>query len=174
MLVTDGHLWLHPYNLFMITRAVIIQFFTKGKVIFATVAAVITFCITLYNQFKSGRTTEISGLVAVDRSQATPVDAIVRISSPIQAQTETDAHGRFKFKLDNLQTDTFLIIVQNKRTNVAVKQNEYVNASSGRRDIIVLFDSTMRSARIYGASDTGRLHRAAPPNIKKVLRNLFH
>jgi hypothetical protein len=157
----------------MISKAIVLQFFTKGKVIFASVAAVITFSITLYNQFKSGRTTEISGMVVLDRAQATPVDAVVSISSPIEAHTETDAHGRFKFKLNNLQTDTFLIIVQNKRTNVVAKQNEYVDAASGRKDILVLFDSSARSARIYGASDTLRQHRAQP-NITKALRRLFH
>lgn len=157
----------------IITKAVIIQFFTKGKVIFASVAAVITFSITLYNEFRSSRTTEISGMVVVDKTMTKPVDAYVRIASPIEHQTETDAHGRFKFKLDNLQTDTFLIIVTNKKTNVVAKQNEYVNAASGRKDILVVFDSSAVSGRFFGPSDTLRQHRAQP-NIRKVLRSLFH
>jgi hypothetical protein len=162
-----------PYNRVMITKTVVLQFFTQGKVIFASVAAVITFSITLYNEFRSARTTEISGMVVVDKTMTKPVDAIVRISSPIQFQTETDAHGRFKFKLENVPTDTFLIIVTNKRTNVVAKQNEYVNASSGRKDILVVFDSAAGGARIYSASDT--LHRRrVQPNITKALRSLFH
>jgi hypothetical protein len=157
----------------IITKGVIIQFFTKGKVIFASAAAVITFSITLYNEFRSSRTTEISGMVVVDKTMTKPVDAYVRISSPVQFQTETDAHGRFKFKLENLQTDTFLIIVTNKRTNVVAKQNEYVNASSGRKDILVVFDSSAVSGRFFGPSDTLRQHRAQP-NIRKVLKSIFH
>jgi hypothetical protein len=157
----------------MITKTIVLQFFTKGKVIFASVAAVITFSITLYNQFKSGRTTEISGMVVVDKTMTKPVDATVRIVSPIQHETETDAHGRFKFKLENLPTDTFLIIVTNKKTNVVAKQNEYVNASSGRKDILVVFDSSSVSGRFFGPSDTLRQHRSQP-NIRKVLKSIFH
>jgi hypothetical protein len=110
----------------MITRTSILDFFSRTKIIFATIAAVITFSITLYNQFKSNHATEISGIVTTNKGYISPVDAVVRISSPIQAQTETDAQGRFKFKLQNLQSDTFLLIVQNKRTNTVTKQNEYV------------------------------------------------
>jgi hypothetical protein len=157
----------------IITKGVIIQFFTKGKVIFASVAAVITFSITLYNEFRSSRTTEISGMVVVDKTMTKPVDAYVRIVSPIEKQTETDAHGRVKFKLENLPTDTFLIIVTNKRTNVVAKQNEYVNASSGRKDILVVFDSSAVSGRFFGPSDTLR-QRRAQPNIRKVLKSIFH
>lgn len=173
ILLTNSHDWVTPYNLVMITKAVIIQFFTKGKVIFATVAAVVTFCITLYNQFKSGRTTEISGMVVVDKTMTKPVDATVRIVSPVVFQTETDGRGRFKFKLENVPTDTFLIIVTNKKTNVVAKQNEYVNAASGRKDILVVFDSSAVSGRFFGPSDTLR-QRRAQPNIRKVLRGLFH
>lgn len=157
----------------MITKTIVIQFFTKGKVMFASVAAAVTFSITLYNEFRSAKTTEISGMVVTDKTTAKPVDATVRISSPIEKETETDAHGRFKFKLDNLKTDTFLIIVTNKQTHVVAKQDEYVDASSGRKDILVVFDSATRTARIYGASDTLRRHRA-PPNITKALRSIFH
>ena len=125
----------------MITKATIIGFFTKGKVIFASIAAVITFSITLYNQFKSVPKTEISGFVSADRNSMVPVDAVVKIISPIQSETETDSKGRFKFKLPNLQSDTFLLIIQNKKTNIETKQNEYVEASDGRKDIYVLFNS---------------------------------
>jgi hypothetical protein len=157
-----------------ITKASIIDFFSKGKVIFATIAAVMTFSITLYNQFKGNKTTEISGVVASDKSQAAPVDAVVRISSPIQAQTETDSRGRFRFKLENLQSDTFLLVVQNKRTNTVAKQNEYVNASRGRTDIVVLFDSNMRNGGVYTTWDTSRRSRRAVPNLKKIVQGLFH
>ena len=95
----------------MIVKATIIAFFSKSKVMFATIATVVTFSITVYNQFKTKKATEISGIVSVNKDFAKPVDAIVRISSPIQAQTETDSKGRFKFKLENLQSDTFLLIV---------------------------------------------------------------
>jgi hypothetical protein len=156
----------------MITKATVIDFFSKTKVIFATCAAVITFSITLYNQFKSNRATEISGIVSSNRNLAAPIDAVVRISSPIQAQTETDSRGRFKFKFENIQSDTFLLIVQNKKTNTITKQNEYVNASHGRTDIVVLFDSNMKNGAMYTTYDT--LHqRRRSPNLKQVFRGLF-
>jgi predicted lipase len=139
----------------MIAKATIIAFFSKSKVMFATIAAVVTFSITVYNQFKTTKATEISGIVSVNKEFAKPVDAIVRISSPIQAQTETDSKGRFKFKLENLQSDTFLLIVQNKKTNTVAKQNEYVNASRGRTDIVVVFNSDMKDGGIFTSFDKG-------------------
>ena len=162
---------------FMITKDQITAFFSKSKVIFATIAAVVTFSITLYNQFKSGKTTEISGVVSSIKTAGGPVDAVVQISSPISAQTETDNRGRFKFKIDNLQTDTFLLIVRNKRTNTVMKQNEYVSASRGRTDITVVFDSSMVDGQTYNSSDTSRLHRRQGPNPKKFVQGvtgLFH
>jgi predicted lipase len=162
---------------FMITKDQTIAFFSKSKVIFATIAAVVTFSITLFNQFKSSRSTEISGSVSSIRTAGGPVDATVQISSPISAQTETDNHGRFKFKIENLQTDTFLLIVRNKRTNTVMKQSEYVSASHGRTDITVVFDSSMVDGQTYSTSDTTRLRRRQGPNLKKVLQNvtsLFH
>ncbi len=160
-----------------ITKAAVIDFFSKGKIIFATVAAVITFSITLYNQFKSNRKTEISGVVSSSSdSYSMPVDAVVRISSPIQASTETDSRGRFKFKLENLQSDTFLLIVQNKKTNTVAKQNEYVDASRGRKDIVVLFNSGMKNGGTYTSyGDSAGVHQyRRQPSIKKIFRNLFH
>jgi hypothetical protein len=162
---------------FMITKDQTIAFFSKSKVIFATIAAVVTFSITLFNQFKSSRSTEISGSVSSIRTAGGPVDATVQISSPTYAQTETDNRGRFKFKIENLQTDTFLLIVTNKRTHTVMKQNEYVSASHGRTDITVVFDSSMVDGQTYSASDTTRLRRRQGPNLKKVLHNvtsLFH
>lgn len=156
-----------------ITKTAVVTFFSKTKVIFATVAAIVTFSITMYNQFKSNKVTEISGMVASDRAKALPIDAVVQISSPIQAQTETDSKGHFRFKLENLQTDTFLLIVRNKRTNTVTKQNEYVNASRGRTDIVVLFDSNMRAGGMYTTYDTARRSRR-PPNLKKFVQGLFH
>ncbi len=162
---------------FMINKDKITAFFGKSKVIFATIAAVVTFSITLYNQFKSSSSTEISGSVSTIRTSGGPVDAVVQISSPVTAQTETDNRGRFKFKLDNLKTDTFLIIVTNKRTHTVMKQNEYVNASRGRTDITVVFDSSMIDGQTYNSSDTSRLHRRQGPNLKKFVHgvtSLFH
>ena len=92
----------------------------------------------MYNQFKSTSVTEISGFVSASRDAIIPVDAIVKISSPIQGQTETDAQGRFKFKLDNVRSDTFLLIIQNKKTNTETKQSEYVESGRGKKDIFVL------------------------------------
>jgi len=155
-----------------ITKATVIDFFSKTKVIFATVAAIITFSITMYNQFKGSKTTEISGIVALDNVN-NPVDAVVRISSPVQQSTETDARGHFKFKLDNCQTDTFLLVVQNNRTKTVTKQNEYVNASQGRKDIVVLFDSDMRNGGVYTTFDSSR-HNRRTPNLRKVFQGLFH
>jgi hypothetical protein len=163
---------------FMITKDQFIGFFGKSKVIFATTAAVITFTITLYNQFKSSRWTEISGSVSSVRTAGGPVDATVDISSPVPMHTETDNRGRFKFKIENLQTDTFLIIVQNKRTHTVMKQNEYVSASHGRTDITVVFDSSMVDGQTYSASDTTRLRRrGGGPNLNNVIKKvtgLFH
>ena len=133
----------------MVTKTKIVDFFSKGKVIFVTVAGVITFSITLYNQFKRSTTTEISGFVSASRDNIVPVDAIVKISSPIQGQTETDAQGRFKFKFDNIKSDTFLLIIQNKKTNTETKQNEYVEAGSGKKDIFVLFNASVKDGRVY-------------------------
>lgn len=156
-----------------ITKATIVEFFSKTKVIFATIAAILTFCITMYNQFKGSKTTVISGIVASDNIHGDPVDAVVRISSPIQAQTETDAKGHFKFKLDNCQTDTFLLVVQNNRTKTVTKQNEYVNASRGRTDIVVLFDSNMKNGGVYTTIDSSR-HNRKPPNLRKIFQGLLH
>jgi hypothetical protein len=156
-----------------ITKATIVDFFSKTKVIFATIAAIITFSITMYNQFKGSKTTEISGIVLSDAVHATPVDAVVRISSPIERSTETDAKGRFKFKLDNIPTDTFLLVVENNRTKTVAKQNEYVNASRGRTDIVVLFDSNMRNGGVYTTTDSSR-HNRRQPNFKKFLQGLIH
>jgi hypothetical protein len=155
-----------------ITKTSIIDFFSKTKVIFATIAAIITFSITMYNQFKGSKTTEISGIVGLDNVND-PVDAVVRISSPISQATETDAKGHFKFKIDNCQTDTFLLVVQNNRTKTVTKQNEYVNASQGRKDIVVLFDSNMKNGGVYTTMDTSRHYRKAP-NLKKLFQGLLH
>ena len=156
----------------IITKAIIIDFFSKGKIMIATFITIITFFITLYNQFKTNKTTEISGLVAADKDTPTPVDAVVRISSPIQAQTETDSKGRFKFKIQNLQSDTFLLVVQNKRNNIITKQNEYVNASHGRTDIVVLFNSDGGIYTAYDKNDSTHLSRRRS-SFKKILRGLF-
>ena len=161
----------------MITKTQITDFFGRTKIIFATLAAVITFSITLYNQFKGNKSTVISGVVSSYKNAGSPIDAVVKISSPIQASTETDSRGRFRFKLDNLQTDTFLLIVQNKRTNTVMKQNEYVNASSGRTDISVIFDSSMKDGQTYTSTDSSHQRRRQGPNLKKVLQGvsgLFH
>jgi hypothetical protein len=127
----------------------------------------------MYNQFKGSKTTEISGIVESDKTAATPVDAVVRITSPIQRETETDAKGHFRFKLENLQTDTFLLVVQNNKTKTITKQNEFVNASRGRTDIVVLFDSNMRNGGVYTTIDSSRRNRRAP-NLRKVFQGLFH
>jgi hypothetical protein len=156
-----------------ITKATVIDFFSKTKVIFATIAAIVTFSITMYNQFKGSKTTEISGIVGLDNVND-PVDAVVRISSPIQQTTETDAKGHFKFKIDNCQTDTFLLVVQNNRTKTVTKQNEYVNASQGRKDIVVLFDSNMRNGGVYTTIDSSRHNRSRPLNLRKVFQGLLH
>jgi len=99
---------------------------------------------------------------------------VVRISSPIVAETVTDAKGHFRFKLPNLQTDTFLLVVQNNKTKTVTKQNEYVNASEGRKDIVILFDSDMRNGGVYTTIDSSRQNRRRAPNFKKVLQGLFH
>jgi hypothetical protein len=155
----------------LLTKTAVINFFSKTKIIFATVAAMVTFFITLFNQFKGSKSTEISGVVALNKVQATPVDAVVQISSPIQMQTETDSRGRFRFKVNNLQTDTFLLIVTNKRTRTITKQNEFVNASSGRTDIVVLFDTSMRAGGVYTTADSAHRGRR-PVSIKKFLQGL--
>jgi hypothetical protein len=155
----------------LLTKTAVINFFSKTKIIFATVAAMVTFFITLFNQFKGSKSTEISGVVALNKVQATPVDAVVQISSPIQMQTETDSRGRFRFKINNLQTDTFLLIVTNKRTRTITKQNEFVNASSGRTDIVVLFDTSMRAGGVYTTADSAHRGRR-PVSIKKFLQGL--
>ncbi len=158
----------------MITKTSIVGFFTKGKIIFASIAAVITFSITLYNQFKSVPKTEISGFVSADRNSVVPVDAIVKIISPIQSQTETDAKGRFKFKLPNVQSDTFLLIIQNKKTNIETKQNEYVDASSGKTDIYVLFNSDQDPEKVYAplGKSTSPAYAKRTPNVVRVFQQL--
>jgi len=159
----------------MINKSSIIGFFTNGKIIFASIAAVVTFSITVYNQFKRTPTTEISGSVSADRSTMIPVDAVVKIISPIQSQTETDSKGRFKFKLPNIQSDTFLLIIQNKKTNTETKQNEYVDASNGKKDIFVFFNASEDSEKVYaplGKSLTAAYAKRSP-NVMRVLQT-FH
>ena len=150
----------------------ITDWFTKSKVIFVTVAGVLTFSVTMYNQFKSTKMTEISGYVSSSKDFIVPVDAIVRISSPIQSQTETDAKGRFKFKFENLQSDTFLLIVQNKRTNYISKQNEYVSSGQGRKDILVLLNPDINTGRAYQQKDSTSAGRRKP-DFARVL-DQFH
>src|SRR4249920_1619814 len=158
----------------MITKATIIGFFSKGKVIFASVAAVITFSITLYNQFKSVPKTEISGFVSADRNSMVPVDAVVRIISPIQSETQTDSKGRFKFKLPNLQSDTFLLIIQNKKTNIETKQNEWVDASDGRKDIYVLFNAEQDQEKVYAplGKSMSPAYAKRTPNVLRVINQI--
>jgi hypothetical protein len=160
----------------MITKASIVGFFSKGKVVFATVAAMITFSITVYNQFKSPKTTEISGFVSADRNSVVPVDAVVKIISPIQSQTETDSKGRFKFKLPNIQSDTFLLIVQNKKTNIETKQNEWVDASDGNKNIYVLFNYDQDPDKIYaplGKSTSPEYATRRTPSVIRMFQQ-FH
>lgn len=155
----------------MITKASIVGFFSKGKIIFASVAAVITFSITLYNQFKSVPTTEISGFVSADKNTVVPVDAVVKIISPVQSQTETDSKGRFKFKLPNIQSDTFLLIIQNKKTNTETKQDEYIDAAIGKKDIFVLFNSDQDFTKAYvplGKSNSPEYSRKSPSVIRAI------
>ena len=158
----------------MITKTSIVVFFSKSKVIFATIAAVITFSITLYNQFKSANTTEISGFVSANKDMVVPVDAVVKIISPVQSQTETDAKGRFKFKLQNIQSDTFLLIVQNKKTNIETKQDEYVNASSGKKDIFVLFNSQTDTEKVYAplGKSTSPAYSKRPQVFNRLIQQL--
>ena len=159
----------------MVTKTSVIDFFSRSKVIFATIAAVITFSITLYNQFKSTPTTEISGYVSADKNSLVPVDAVVKIISPVVRETETDAKGRFKFKLQNVQSDTFLLVIQNKKTNIETKQNEYVNASQGRKDIFVLFNSSTDEEKVYAplGKSTSPAYSRRPPEILRALHQIF-
>ncbi|HVY75319.1 MAG TPA: hypothetical protein VG890_10840 [Puia sp.] len=150
----------------------IVTFFTRGKVVFATIAAIITFSITLYNQFKSTPTTEISGFVSTEKESVVPVDAVVKIISPIQSQTETDSRGRFKFKLQNIQSDTFLLVVQNKKTNTETKQNEYINAVQGKKDIFVLFNANIDSEKVY--APWGKSTSPEYSHRKPEMLRLFH
>jgi hypothetical protein len=155
----------------MISKTSIIGFFSKSKIIFASIAAVVTFSITLYNQFKSVPTTEISGFVSADKNSMVPVDAVVKIISPVQSQTETDSKGRFKFKLPNIQSDTFLLIIQNKKTNIETKQDEYVDAASGKKDIYVLFNSDQDMTKVYaplGKSNSPEYARKSPTLIRAL------
>lgn len=92
----------------MFRKEKITQWFTNGKILLATVATVITLSITVYNQFKSKPVTEVSGFVLFTKESVVPVDAIVKIISPIQSQTATDSKGKFKFKLEDIRSDTFL------------------------------------------------------------------
>ena len=157
----------------MLKKDKIKGWFNNGKILLATSATVITLSITLYNQFKSKSFTEISGFVSSDKETTMPVDAIVKIISPIQSQTETDAKGRFKFKLEEMQSDTFLLLVQNKKTNTEMKQNEYVSASSGRKDIFILFNSGINDGTIYyelGKSNLNSPARRVPEIIKSFKR----
>ena len=157
----------------MLNKDKIKGWFNNGKILLATSATVITLSITLYNQFKSKSFTEISGFVSSDKETTMPVDAIVKIISPIQSQTETDAKGRFKFKLEEMQSDTFLLLVQNKKTKTEMKQNEYVSASSGRKDIFILFNSGINDGTIYyqlGKSNLNSPAKRTPEIIKSIKR----
>ncbi|MBS1597437.1 MAG: hypothetical protein JST75_04385 [Bacteroidetes bacterium] len=160
----------------MIKKENISKWFTKGKIIFASIAAIITFSITLYNQFKSAKKTEISGFVSSAKETVVPVDAIVKIISPVQSETQTDAQGKFRFKLENLQSDTFLLLIQNKKTNTEIKQNEYVDAGNGRKDILVLFNPGVNDGRIY--YQLGKSNASSPlfraPEIVNSFKKAFH
>ena len=161
----------------MILKTTVVEYFGKSKVMFASLAMLVTFSITLYNQFKSHKSTEISGIVATTSDSTTPIDAIVKISSPIQAQTETDSNGRFKFKVKDLQSDTFLLIVENKATNVVNKQTEYVNASRGRTDIVVISKPVMPEATVAKASPSTTENRRTykkRSGLNRTLRRIFN
>ena len=142
----------------------------------ATTATIITLSITVYNQFKSKHVTEISGYVSATKESIVPVDAIVKIISPVQSQTETDSKGKFKFKLEDIRSDTFLLLIQNKRTNTEMKQNEYVGEGEGRKDIMVLFNSSIDDGTIY--YPLGKSNRLSPakraPDIINSFKKTFH
>jgi hypothetical protein len=154
----------------MVTRTKIIDFFSKSKVIFVAIAGIITFSITLYNQFKRSTTTEISGFVSSSKDDIVPVDAIVKISSPILGQTETDARGRFKFKFDNIKSDTFFLVIQNKKTNTETKQNEYIQAGKGKKDIFVFFNANVKDGRVYSPLGKSNSSRKVDNVLKKIER----
>lgn len=142
---------------------------------FASGAMIVTFALTIYNQVKTNKPTEISGIVFTKGDSTTPIDAIVSISSPIQAQTETDSNGRFKFKVQNLQSDTFLLIVQDKATKIISKQTEYVSSWKGRTDIIVLSRSVIpETTRSSVAATPGRASRKKRSGLNKTLRRIFN
>jgi len=154
-----------------ITKTKILDWLKTSKGVFFTIAGIITFSLTMYNQFKGSKTTEISGYVSSSTGNITPVDATVKIISPIQGQTETDANGRFKFKLQNLQSDTFLLLIQNKKTNMETKQNEFIDAGDGKKDIFVVFNSNIRDGRIY--SPLGKSNFSKKSAIVKIIEG-FH
>jgi hypothetical protein len=160
----------------MFKKEKITQWFTNGKVLLAAAATIITVSITVYNQFKSKHITEVSGFVSAAKESIVPVDAIVKIISPIQGQTETDSKGKFKFKLEDIRSDTFLLLIQNKRTNTEMKQNEWVNASDGRKDILVLFNSGIDDGTIYYPLGKSNRNSPAkrPPDIINAFKKTFH
>jgi hypothetical protein len=160
----------------MLSKEKIKGWFSNGKVALATAATAITLAITLYNQFKGKSVTEVSGFVSSAKETIVPVDAIVKIISPIQGQTETDSKGKFKFKLEDVRSDTFLLLIQNKKTNTEIKQNEYIGSGDGRKDIFVLFNATIDDGTIYyqlGKSNMGSPAKRAPDIINSFKR-AFH
>ncbi len=161
----------------MLSKEKIKKWSSSGKVALATAATVITLSITVYNQFKSKSVTEVSGFVSSAKETVIPVDAVVKIISPIQSQTETDSKGKFKFKLEDIRSDTFLLLIQNKKTNTEMKQNEYVSSGSGRKDIFVLFNSAIDDGTIYyqlGKSNISSPAKRAPADIINSFKRAFH
>jgi hypothetical protein len=160
----------------MLSKEKIKGWFSSGKVILATIATIITVSITVYNQFKRKSLTEVSGFVSSASEAVVPVDAVVKIISPIQGQTETDSKGKFMFKLEDMRSDTLLLLIQNKKTNMEIKQNEYVSVGTGRKDIFVLFNPGIDNRTIY--YQLGKSNASSPakraPDIINAFKKTFH
>jgi hypothetical protein len=65
-------------------------------------------------------------------------------------------------------------VIQNKKTNTETKQNEYVNASSGKKDIFVLFNSATDSEKVYApwGKSGSPAYSKKKPDLLRLMQDL--
>lgn len=136
----------------------IIRFFRAGPLwlkitkFCAVVAGVAGFCATsidLYKGWKGKQIIEISGYVSENRESLVPVDAIVKMSSPFVQETETDMAGKYVFKLQDVDSDTFLFVIQHKKNQLETKEKHFISTKNGKYTFNIVFNPDVKDGKEY-------------------------
>ncbi|MEO6316783.1 MAG: hypothetical protein ABIU63_15230 [Chitinophagaceae bacterium] len=95
---------------------------------------------------------KISGQITASAISQVPVNAIVKISSPIHAETDTDKKGVYRFQLEELPTDSILIVVQDKKTNIETQEKFLVTEENEKNIFNVVFNPDEPDGKVYKES----------------------